>query len=125
MHNQQRQPLSSEGCSLDLQRRDNFKRKFREIRVARSGLKVRCNVKVEQTNGAGRFSDVYEVHDILLCNDNWEQYNSTSLAGGEYKVYGIVCCRDNSQHYRRAYFSASSRAERVVCDKRHISTTSA
>ena len=66
--------------------------------------------------------DVQTAGDV---DDNLEQYNSASLAVGEYKVYGIVCCRDNSQHYRRAYFSASSRAERVVCDKRHISMTSA
>jgi hypothetical protein len=55
-----------------------------------------------------------------IANDNLEQYNSASLAGGEYKVYGIVYCRNNSQHYDVPTFP-SSRAERVVCDKQHIS----
>jgi hypothetical protein len=58
----------------------------------------------------------------MNCNDNLERYNIAQVVQAS-SIKFMLCCRDNLQHYRRAaaYLSASSRAERVVCEKQHSS----
>ena len=92
-----------------LRLRENFKRKFTELRTCRSGWTVRCNDKVEQNNGVSCASYEYEVHGILHFSDRLERFNSASRRD-------IVYCRGKLQHYRHACFSASSR---VACEQ-HI-----
>ena len=93
-----------------LRLRENFKRKFTELRTCRSGWTVRCNDKVEQNNGVSCSSYEYEVHGILHFSDSLERFNSASRrAGCEYRIYDIVYCTGKLEHYRHALRQVESR----------------
>ena len=93
-----------------LRLRENFKRKFTELRTCRSGWTVRCNDKVEQNNGVSCSSYEYEVHGILHFSDRLERFNSASRRD-------IVYCTRKLEHYRHALRQVESRVSNTSSSK--------